>query len=343
MENVQFLPAQQTIAQNVSVLKDLLKRVEFPYRAGDKVGVKIHWGERGNKTFLEPAYCAAVVSELKMRGCNPYVFDTTVLYAGMRRNQLTSLETAAINGFTPETLGCPVVVADGNGERTIEIPANYKHFSTVRVANVFDDTDGFLIFSHFKGHMLAAFGGAIKNISMGFASRSQKQRMHSDAKPQLNESKCKKCGICADYCPTGAATFAPESFPHFELAKCVGCAQCIGMCPHVALKIQWATDYTVFMEKLVETAAAVWQKIGNRSFSINVALKISRECDCMSGDSERMAHDIGFFAGHNPVDVDAACLEKMTVPVLEKIYANLPWRRQFAYAYEIGFAKKLFY
>ncbi len=62
-------------------------------------------------------------------------------------------------------------------------PQIIKILRKFRWAKVVHQADGFIIFSHFKGHMETGFGGAIKNISMGFASRAQKQRMHADAKP----------------------------------------------------------------------------------------------------------------------------------------------------------------
>ena len=54
-----------------------------------------------------------------------------------------------------------------DGRDIMDIPCGYRHFSSVQVAGIIRKTDGFVIFSHFKGHMESAFGGAIKNISMG--------------------------------------------------------------------------------------------------------------------------------------------------------------------------------
>lgn len=155
-----------------------------------------------------------------------------------------------------------------DGRDVLEIPSGFRHFEKVQVAGILDKASGFVIISHFKGHIEAAYGGAIKNIYMGFASRAQKQRMHADAHPRLRKGKCNRCGIYAEMCPTGAAVLPPEGDPVYDLKTCIGCSQCIAQCPQLALKIIWDTDVTVFQERLVETAAALWRAIGGRALIV---------------------------------------------------------------------------
>ncbi len=334
MREIIFQKSGANLDENLYALRKILSQLEAPFKSGDSVGVKIHWGERGNTSFLPPEYTREIVQWLKSWGMNPFVFDTTVLYSGGRRDGKTSLETASKHGFTEEFLGCPLVIADGyDGTDVIDIPADYKHFRTVQVANIFDTTDGFIIFSHFKGHMVAGFGGAIKNISMGFASRAQKQRMHSDSLfPVLKRDKCTMCGVCIKHCPTGAATFGNDGYPIFDLKKCISCGECIALCPQIALKILWNTDKTVFQEKLVETAAAIWKIISRKTLIINALLKITKECDCLPGENPVIAEDIGFLAGYNPFDVDAKSVELLGEKIIDDAHPNIPWRRQFDYA-----------
>ena len=322
----------------VESLRQLLRQLRYPFTAGDNVGIKLHWGEKGNRGFLPPDYAKEISAWLNAYGAKPFVFDTTVLYSGGRRTAGDSLKTAALHGYTAEFLGCPIIIADGmDGRDVISIPAGYKHFKTVQVGNIFDTAQGFVIFSHFKGHMVSLFGGAIKNMSMGFSSRAQKQRMHSDYHPVLSENKCTRCGVCAEICPTKAATISEPDYPVYDLQKCIGCAQCIAMCPELALEIFWNSDKIVFQEKLVETAAAVWKKIKDNTIAINSLLNITVECDCLPGNNPFIGPDYGFIGGYHPVEVDAASL-KMTGPgIFEKVHPGLPWRRQFSYAKEIGF------
>ncbi|HPK53520.1 MAG TPA: DUF362 domain-containing protein [Smithellaceae bacterium] len=322
----------------ISALRTLLARTPHPFRKGNNVGIKLHWGEQGNKNYLSPAYAREIVQWLQADGLKPFVVDTTVLYSGGRRNGRDSLNTAADHGFTEEYLGCPVRIGDGlDGKSIMDIPAGFNHFKTVQVAKVLQDADGFVIFSHFKGHLEAAFGGALKNISMGLASRAQKQRMHADAKPKLIEESCIKCGECVAVCPTGAATMAENDFPVYDLTRCIGCAQCIALCPETALKIKWNTDINVFQEKLVETAAAIWRVIQNKTVVINALIDIVAECDCLPGNHHSISADKGFIRAYHPVAADVEAVKLVEAGTLDQAHPNIPWQRQFEYAREIGF------
>ncbi|MBN1472436.1 MAG: DUF362 domain-containing protein [Syntrophaceae bacterium] len=336
--NFLFEPVKGKNKPYVESLRQLLRQVQYPFKAGDNVGIKLHWGERGNRGFLPPDYAKEIAAWLINAGTRPFIFDTTVLYSGGRRTAEDSLKTAATHGYTADFLSCPLVIADGmDGRNVISIPAGYKHFKTVQVGNIFEKTQGFVIFSHFKGHMVSLFGGAIKNISMGFASRAQKQRMHSDYHPVLTKNKCTKCGLCVEICPTKAAQISESDYPVYDLKKCIGCAQCIAMCPEMALQIFWNSDMVVFQEKLIETAAAVWKKIKDKTIIVNALLNVSAECDCLPGKNPFIGPDYGFIGGYHPVAVDATSLKTLGADIFEKVHPGIPWRRQFSYAREIGF------
>lgn len=337
--DVLFFQTDGSIEENLTALRLLLDRLEIPYRKGATVAVKLHWGERGNTSFLSPQYAKEIVQWLARNKVKPFVFDTTVLYSGGRRTGSDSIETAREHGYTESFLGCPVVIGDGlDGRDVIDIEAGFKHFQTVQVTDLVDKIDGFFIFSHFKGHLEAGFGGAIKNISMGFSSRAQKQRMHSDAHPVLNEGKCTQCGICVDACPTGAAEFPDDdTYPEYDLDLCIGCAQCIALCPELALKIFWATDITVFQEKLVETAAAVWKRIKNKTLLVNSLLNITADCDCLPGKNPTIAEDVGFLGAYHPVVIDKESIKRIGEDTINRTHPGIPWTRQFTYAGEIEF------
>jgi uncharacterized Fe-S center protein len=328
----------QVTGNTTEALRQLLNRLVNPFAAGDLVGIKVHWGERENRSFLDPRYTFEIVRWLADSGIRPFVFDTTVLYSGGRRTAAESLKTAAEHGFTETYLGCPIVIGDGMDGRDVEeIPAGFPHFSTVQVASIIRRTDGFVIFSHFKGHLGTGFGGAIKNLSMGFASRAQKQRMHADAHPVLKPAKCNKCGVCEEVCPTGAAVLPPAGYPVYDLQRCIGCSQCIALCPQLALKIFWDADEIIFQERLVETAAALWKKIGPKTLIVNGLIGIVAECDCMPGRYPSIAEDHGFIGGRHPLIVDEASIRWTGAEPFDRAHPGLPWRRQFDYAREIGF------
>jgi uncharacterized Fe-S center protein len=332
-------PIFKVEGQSTPALRGLLTMVTKPFSPGARVGIKLHWGERGNQTFIPPLFAREIVSWLRDGNVRPFVFDTTVLYSGGRRNGADSLRTAAEHGFSEEYLGCPVLIGDGmEGRDVLDIPSVGKHFENVQAAGIIRETDGFVIFSHFKGHMEASFGGAIKNIAMGMASRAQKQRIHSDAHPILVQKRCIRCGICQEVCPVGAAVMPEDDYPVYDLDKCIGCAQCIALCPQTALKIFWETDISVFQEKLVETAASIWKTIGTKTVVINALIQIVAECDCMAGNHSPLAGDFGFIGGYNPVAVDEESMKIIGSDKFDAVHPNIPWQRQFSYARELGFA-----
>jgi len=336
--DILFSETQGSEEEAIASLKDLLATMRHPFRAGDSVGVKLHWGERGNDSYLPPVYAREIIRWLQDSGARPFVFDTTVLYSGGRRNGSDSLETAASHGYTKDFLGCEVVIGDGlEGNEVVDIPCALKHFPTVQTASVIDSAAGVVIFSHFKGHLGSGFGGAIKNLSMGFASRAQKQRMHADAYPSLIEERCTRCGICADVCPTGAAQIFGDAPPTYDLDSCIGCAQCIGLCPVMALEIFFSGDSSVFQEKLVETAAAVWSRIGKKTVLINALVRISADCDCLPGKAQIISPDRGFIGGYHPVSIDHASLQRLGEGLITRTHQHVPWQRQLEFAREIGF------
>ena len=77
------------------------------------VAIKMHFGEKGNMSFLRPNYARAVVDTVKTLGGKPFLTDCNTMYPGSRKNALEHLECAWENGFTPYTVGCPVIIADG--------------------------------------------------------------------------------------------------------------------------------------------------------------------------------------------------------------------------------------
>ena len=81
----------------------------------------------------------------------------------MRLNAHDHMQIAREHGF--EKVGVPIVIADGEkGEDEQEITINKKIFQKVKIAARIAEADAIAVISHFKGHMLASFGGAIKNL-----------------------------------------------------------------------------------------------------------------------------------------------------------------------------------
>ena len=110
--------------------------------------------------------------------------------------------------------------------------------------------------THFKGHELTGFGGAIKNLGMGSGSRAGKMEMHSDGKPCVDEAKCIGCGRCARNCAQKAVRIK-EGKARIDHEKCVGCGRCISACPFDAVQPDWEGSEIVLCRKMAEYAKAL--------------------------------------------------------------------------------------
>ena len=75
--------------------------------------IKIHFGELGNLAYLRPNYSRTIADFIKERGGKPFLTDCNTLYVGGRKNALDHLDTAYINGYSPFSTGCHVLIADG--------------------------------------------------------------------------------------------------------------------------------------------------------------------------------------------------------------------------------------
>ena len=170
-------------------LRKLLEKSEFSQIDfdGKFVAIKLHFGELGNLSFLRANYAKVVADFIKERGGRPFITDCNTLYVGSRKNALEHMDTAYLNGYSPFSTGCHVIIADGlKGSDDIEVPvAGGEYCKTARIGRAVMDADIVISLAHFKGHEEAGFGGALKNIGMGCGSRAGKMAMHADGKPYV--------------------------------------------------------------------------------------------------------------------------------------------------------------
>ena len=141
---------------------------------GQFVAIKIHFGELGNVSYLRPNYARAVVDVVKKLGGKPFLTDCNTLYPGSRKNALEHLYCAWENGFTPLTVGCPILIGDGlKGTDDIEVPVRGgEYVKNAKIGRAVMDADVIISMTHFKGHETTGFGGALKNLGMGGGSRA---------------------------------------------------------------------------------------------------------------------------------------------------------------------------
>ena len=140
--------------------------VELP----GKVGVKLSTGESENSNYLRPTLIGDLVRML-----NGTIVECNTAYGGSRSSTAMHMQLAKDHGFT-DIAEVDILDAEDNMELPIE---GGNRLSVDYVGSHFANYDSFLVLSHFKGHAMAGFGGAIKNISIGFGSAKGKGWIHS--------------------------------------------------------------------------------------------------------------------------------------------------------------------
>ncbi len=347
---------KQSVIKKVGLLFDLLKPAER-FKRKDLIAVKLHFGEAGNTAHIRPQFVRRIVERLKAIQTVPFLTDTNTLYVGSRTEACSHLVTAFDNGFTREITSAPVIIADGlRGNSRTKFSLKGRHIKEAHIASDIYNADGMVVLTHFKGHELTAFGGALKNLGMGCASREGKLAQHSNISPKVSRKRCIGCGDCIVWCKGRAISLegeGEERKARITPENCVGCAECILACAQKAIQVQWNESIPAFMEKIVEYAEAVCQQKKGKTMFMTFVTDVSPLCDCTPFSDRQIVPNLGILASLDPVAIDQAAvdmvngapgnalstLDKAFLPGEDKfraLYPNIDWRHQLEYAEQIG-------
>ncbi|MFH1972654.1 MAG: DUF362 domain-containing protein [archaeon] len=315
MEKVIF---DKNLLLNPEILKEQLV---FP--KDSKIAIKMHMGEENNKTCLRAEDVKPIVDVLLELGTKPFIIDTPVSYKGGRHTCEAYLKTAKDNGFSEETIGCPIVISNDYHE----VRTEYMDF---QVCKELYETEYMIVLSHVKGHCCTGFGGAIKNLSMGGATIKSKRDMHSLGKPDILK-ECSLCGICEKNCP--AKCIKIDDKLNINLDGCWGCGVCVVNCPEKILKPK-----TVLIDELL--AEGAWASVQNKKkiLCINMIKRITKLCDCESDSGKIIAPDVGVLFSSDPVAIDQASIDLVGDAFLKENHKDP--QLQIDYSEKLGFGGK---
>ena len=217
-----------------------------------KVAVKISTGEPGGHNFLSPDLIKDLVRQI-----NGTIVECNTAYEGRRNTSAAHWKTFEEHGFTAIA---PCDILDEEGDMQIPVEHGFhlkENFVGAHLANY----DSMLILSHFKGHAMGGFGGALKNMSIGLASSKGKLWIHTSA-----------------------------SSLNFDDV--------------------FTADHDSFLESMADADQSVMDYLGRENLVyINVANKLSVDCDCDAHPHDPEMADIGIFASVDPVALDQACVD----------------------------------
>ena len=328
-------------------------------RKRDLTAVKIHFGETGNAAFIRPVYVRTVISAVKRAGGVPFLTDANTVYAGTRSDAPHHLTTAIQNGFAYAVVEAPLVIADGlRGKSEASVSVHGRHFESVYIGKEIIEADALISLAHFKGHELSGFGGTLKNLGMGCASRKGKLAMHSTVSPQVKAENCIGCGECVEHCSQHALALVGDKAAIDE-ERCIGCGECILICSNAAIEIKWDQEIPKFLEGMVEYAAGVLKNKAGRSLFINFINDVSPACDCYPANDAPIVKNIGVVAGTDPVAVDQAAVDLVNAePGLAQtrlkvnleagadkfkgLYPKVEWPIQLEYAEKLGLGSRTY-
>ncbi|KKR07941.1 MAG: 4Fe-4S ferredoxin iron-sulfur binding domain-containing protein [Parcubacteria group bacterium GW2011_GWC2_39_14] len=272
---------------------EVIAKMDSIFSGGNKVLVKLHFGEPGNPYALMPKDIESIVDYFKKKNIEVTLFDTPVAYNSPRKTVAGYEKVAKDRGY--------------NQLANVLISDDYKEIATknmiVQVAKPLVESEMILVISHVKGHYCAGFGGAIKNLAMGGVTPKSKSDQHGLGAPKWI-AECQGCGLCTSFCP--AKTIKMENGKaNINLKGCWGCSICELNCPHNCL----APQVAYFDDLLGQSAAAVINNLPSKTFYINIVKNISKFCDCEANPEEIIAPDLGVLFCSDAVQIDRATLD----------------------------------
>jgi len=351
----------KTLLDKLDILLDRAD-LQGKIKEKDLVAIKLHFGEKGNTAYVRPIFLRKVVDRVKQYKGKPFLTDTNTLYIGTRSEAVSHLTTAYENGFTESVVNAPILIADGlRGNSAVKVRIDKLIFKTVSIAREIYMTDALITVTHFKGHELSGFGGALKNLGMGCSSREGKLSQHSNISPKVKGKACTGCETCLSWCPqsaismvaSGSGTGEKRPMALIDSKKCIGCGECILACPSGAIQIQWNESIPIFQKKMVEHAYGAVLKKKGKALYLNFLTQISPACDCYGYSDTPIVQDIGILSSEDPVAIDQASVDLVNGETgnrssklpgawepggnkFRAIYPEVDWNVQLAYGEEIG-------
>lgn len=240
-----------------------------------KVGVKISTGEPPASNYLRPELIGALVKD-ELHGT---IVECNTIYGGSRASNALHRQVAKDHGFLEIA---DFDLQDEKGFMQIPVKGG-THLKFDYVGRTFKDYGSYLVLSHFKGHAMGGFGGAIKNLSIGFGSgqsvkKSGKALIHSAGKT------------------TGIDVWNSVDFSLFA---------------QKAPDLSGNKAQIAFLESMAEAAKGVCDYMKNEQgiAFVNVMNRLSVDCDCGGSPAEPDMHDIGILASLDPLAIDQACVD----------------------------------
>lgn len=164
---------EPTVYMTTDISSESLMKIyeQLGFKPEGNVAVKLSTGEAGNTHYLDPNLIKDLVQSV-----DGTIVECNTAYGGSRASTAVHRQTAEDHGFTAIA---DVDIMDADGTMQIPVTDKAENLKYDIVGQNYANYDSMLVLSHFKGHAMGGFGGAIKNISIGIASQNGKMYIHS--------------------------------------------------------------------------------------------------------------------------------------------------------------------
>ena len=269
---------------------------------GKRTCIKMHLGGGTGFTTIHPFFTRKLVERVKAAGAKTvFVTDSpgAVLHAVER-------------GYTPETIGCPLVPLSGQADkfyRKRTVTPAFGDFREVEIGGEVLDSEALIDFSHVKGHGACGFGGASKNLSMGCVTQRSRRALHAlEGGLEWDAKACTLCKKCEANCPNEAISMDDGKFSVFY-HNCKYCQHCVLICPQHALTMLGG-KYRDFQRGMALTTRTVLENFSPETrIFINLLMNVTIFCDCWGMTTASLVPDIGILAGRDIVAIEQASLD----------------------------------
>jgi uncharacterized Fe-S center protein len=269
---------------------------------GKNVAIKIHVGSEIGYSTIPPVFMRILAAFVKSHGGDCFFTDHYIVHRHPEHR-----------GYTQESIGAPIVEAAGHlGKYLYTKEVDWKTFRHVDVAGLIHDADFLIDFAHVKGHGCCAYGGAVKNISMGCVSDRTRREQHGlEGGLRWDKDKCTHCEACVQSCNHQANSFNDKGEYNVNFHNCTLCQHCLKVCPVGAISLT-DSSYLDFQKGLALCTKTVLDSFepGN-VFYINLLIAITAMCDCWGMTTPSLVPDIGLMSSWDLAAIETASLDQI--------------------------------
>ena len=307
MSKVYFASAQlDSLSADYSLpakFQRMIEKLNFQRFEGKSVVIKMHLGGGLGYTTIPVIFVKILVDAVKKSGGRPFVTDGG-----------SAVPSAKDRGYTEETIGCPIVSAQGITQTFYKsVKVDFGHLDTIDLCGEIINADAMIVFSHGKGHGMCGFGGAIKNIGMGNVSYETRGKIHKlqDSEFNWKEDECTGCLICSQNCPANAINQNADGKLSIDVHTCRYCMHCTTSCPTGAISVGEESMRIFQAGMALVTKVCLDEFKKEDTLFINLLRDITPFCDCWGFSSPSLVPDIGLFASEDIVSLETASIDSI--------------------------------